>query len=67
MAEIGRETGCHTCGNTELGTKSGNRIPDHQPAKAPQSNLWAATTISAMLTCSRIQGGQVRGATRRNQ
>lgn len=26
MDEIGRETGCHTCGNTDLGTKNGNHI-----------------------------------------
>ena len=30
--EIMAETGCHTCGTKDPGTKSGNAIPDHQPA-----------------------------------
>ena len=29
--QIGRATGCHTCGNTDPGTKSGHFVPDHQP------------------------------------
>jgi hypothetical protein len=29
--EAGNEHGCHSCGATEAGTKSGNWIPDHQP------------------------------------
>jgi RHS repeat-associated protein len=31
----GRDTGCHTCGSTDPGTKSGNFVPDHQPPQAP--------------------------------
>jgi hypothetical protein len=31
---IGNETGCHTCGTTDPGTKSGNFIVDHQPPVA---------------------------------
>ncbi len=32
--KIGRETGCHTCGTTTAGTKSGHFVPDHQPPNA---------------------------------
>ncbi len=32
--DIGGVTGCHECGATEPGTKSGNWIPDHQPPTA---------------------------------
>lgn len=31
---IGQETGCHTCGTTDPGTKSGNFVFDHQPPSA---------------------------------
>src|SRR5205085_4171575 len=27
----GQQNGCHTCGTTDPGTKSGNFVPDHQP------------------------------------
>ncbi|RMZ60049.1 hypothetical protein D1632_10685 [Chryseobacterium nematophagum] len=30
----GYEGGCHTCGTKIPGTKTGNFIPDHQPANA---------------------------------
>ncbi len=32
--KIGAETGCHTCGTTNPGTKSGHFVPDHQPPSA---------------------------------
>ncbi|WP_404823776.1 RHS repeat domain-containing protein [Pseudomonas capsici] len=65
--EIGRETGCHTCGNTDPGTKSGNHIPDHQPANALNPTGGDQRLYPHCIGCSRVQGGQVRGATRRNQ
>jgi RHS repeat-associated protein len=34
--DIGRETGCHTCGTTDPGTKSGDFVPDHQPPECDQ-------------------------------
>lgn len=65
MNEIGRTTGCHTCGSTDPGTKSGNHIPDHQPANALNPPGGEQKLYPHCLTCSRIQGGQVRDATRR--
>jgi RHS repeat-associated protein len=32
--KIGNESGCHTCGTSSSGTKSGNWVGDHQPPKA---------------------------------
>jgi RHS repeat-associated protein len=58
--EIGRETGCHTCGATDPGTRSGNHIPDHQPANGLNPEGGAQRLYPHCLSCSRIQGGQVR-------
>lgn len=63
----GRDTGCHTCGKTDPGTKSGNYIPDHQPANALNPTGGEQRLYPHCLGCSRVQGGQVRGATRYNQ
>lgn len=63
----GRDTGCHTCGETDPGTKSGNHIPDHQPANALNPTRGEQRLYPHCLGCSRVQGGQVRGATRYNQ
>jgi RHS repeat-associated protein len=54
--EIGNNTGCHTCGTTQAGTKSGNFVPDHQPpsALAPSTDLYPQC-----IDCSRMQGGTV--------
>jgi RHS repeat-associated protein len=57
---IGKETGCHTCGTKDPGTKSGNFILDHQlpsainPAGVPQR------LFPQCLQCSLRQGGQIR-------
>jgi len=39
----GYTLGCHTCGQTTPGTKSGNFILDHQPANALVPNGWPQT------------------------
>jgi RHS repeat-associated protein len=57
---IGRETGCHTCGTTDPGTKSGNFIPDHQPANALNSPGGTQRLYPHCLRCSQVQGGQIR-------
>ena len=60
--DIGNDTGCHTCGSTDPGTKSGNFIPDHQPPSALNPDGNPQRLYPQCLSCSRIQGGQVRGA-----
>lgn len=62
--EIGRDTGCHTCGSTEAGTKSGNFVPDHQPANALNPDNGPQDLYPHCINCSNLQGGQVRGKTR---
>uniref|UniRef100_UPI001C3F4BAA hypothetical protein n=1 Tax=Janthinobacterium agaricidamnosum TaxID=55508 RepID=UPI001C3F4BAA len=59
--EIGQNTGCHTCGSKDPGTTSGNHIPDHQPPNALNPSGGAQELYPHCLTCSRVQGGQVRG------
>jgi len=64
---LGEQNGCHTCGATSPGTKSGNWVGDHQPPTALAKPGQAQRLYPQCLKCSRIQGGQVRQATRRPQ
>lgn len=52
---------CHTCGTTDPGTSSGNFIPDHQPPNALNPSGGPQELYPHCLSCSRVQGGQVRG------
>ncbi len=56
--EIGGQTGCHTCGTTNPGTKSGNFVADHQP---PSSLATPERLYPHCIRCSNSQGGVVRG------
>jgi RHS repeat-associated protein len=58
----GAEKGCHTCGTTDPGTKSGNFIPDHQPPTALNPAGGEQTLYPHCLSCSRTQGGEVNAA-----
>jgi RHS repeat-associated protein len=60
--EIGGETGCHTCGTTNPGTKSGNFVPDHQPPSGVAEPGEEQRLYPHCLSCSRQQGGEVRQA-----
>jgi RHS repeat-associated protein len=60
--DIGNDTGCHTCGITNPGTRSGNFVPDHQPPSGLNPDGGAQRLYPQCLTCSRVQGGQVRQA-----
>ncbi|MBL8565208.1 MAG: hypothetical protein JNM89_05775 [Hyphomicrobiaceae bacterium] len=60
--EIGKTTGCHTCGTTDPGTKSGNFIPDHQPPSALNPDGLPQRLYPHCLHCSGTQGDQVRGS-----
>ena len=54
--KIGQTTGCHTCGTTNPGTKSGNFVPDHQPVSSLNSANAPQQLLPQCLTCSRQQG-----------
>jgi RHS repeat-associated protein len=58
----GAEKGCHTCGTTDPGTKSGNFVPDHQPPTALNPAGGEQTLYPQCLSCSRTQGGEVNAA-----
>lgn len=60
LNEIGRDTGCHTCGSRDPGTKSGNFVGDHQPANALNPEGGPQRLYPHCLSCSRLQGGQIR-------
>ena len=55
--EIGRRTGCHTCGSTDPGTRSGNFIPDHQPVSATVPDGTPQVLYPQCKRCSCVQGG----------
>ncbi len=60
--DIGNDSGCHTCGSKDPGTKSGNFVPDHQPPNRLNPDGGPQRLYPQCLGCSRTQGGQVRGA-----
>jgi RHS repeat-associated protein len=53
---IGSTSGCHTCGTTNPGTKSGNFIPDHQPPSALAREGQSQRLYPHCINCSREQG-----------
>jgi RHS repeat-associated protein len=64
---IGGETGCHTCGTSQPGTKSGNFVPDHQPPNRVNNAGDSQRLYPHCINCSRQQGGEVSAAVRREQ
>lgn len=62
---IGRDKGCHTCGTKEPGTKSGNFIPDHQPANGLNLKGSSQNLYPHCKNCSGKQAGQVTQEQRR--
>ncbi|NJP35694.1 hypothetical protein HCJ94_27960 [Micromonospora sp. HSS6-12] len=58
--EAGNAYGCHVCGATTSGTRSGGWIPDHQPATAAVAPGTPQTAYPHCLPCARQQGGIVR-------
>src|SRR5580704_13828547 len=58
----GQDTGCHTCGTKDAGTKSGNFVPDHQPPSALNTEGADQRLYPQCLQCSRTQGGEVNAA-----
>ena len=61
LNEIGKETGCHTCGTDAPGTRTGNFVADHQPPTALNSNNSAQRLFPQCVTCSLRQGGWISG------
>jgi RHS repeat-associated protein len=60
--DIGKATGCHTCGTKNPGTKGRNFVPDHQPPSGLNPTGGPQQLYPHCLTCSRAQGGEVRWA-----
>ena len=56
---IGSETGCHTCGSRNPGTKSGNFILDHQLPSALNPLGVEQRLFPHCLSCSLRQGGLI--------
>lgn len=56
---IGAKTGCHTCGTTNPGTRSGNFVPDHQPPSALNANGGPQRLYPQCINCSREQGLEI--------
>lgn len=65
--EIGRTTGCHTCGTIDPGTKSGSFIPDHQPPNQLNPNNDPQQLYPHCRRCSQRQGGEVNAERYRQQ
>lgn len=57
---IGRDTGCHTCGTTEPGTRRDNFVPDHQLPNSWNSPLNPQRLFPQCLSCSARQGNWLR-------
>jgi hypothetical protein len=57
--EAGNATGCHTCGATNPGTRTGNWVPDHQPPASMVAPGTPQTAYPHCLPCARQQGGIV--------
>jgi RHS repeat-associated protein len=60
--EIGRTTGCHTCGATDPGTRSGRFIPDHQPPNQLNPDNRPQRLYPHCRQCSQRQDGEVNAA-----
>jgi RHS repeat-associated protein len=56
---IGKDTGCHSCGNTNPGTKTGNFVPDHQPPSSLNPPGGSQRLYPQCLDCSRQQGLEI--------
>jgi hypothetical protein len=54
--QIGRMTGCHTCGALTPGTRSGNFVPDHQPVTGLNTARAPQRLYPHCIDCSRAQG-----------
>lgn len=62
---IGKTTGCHTCGTKTAGTKSGNFILDHQPVSGLVPNGTSQSLYPHCASCSSKQGGTVSSIIRK--
>ncbi len=56
LNRIGDEFGCHSCGTTTPGTKSGNWVGDHQPVSSHVPPGTPQVLYPQCLTCSNDKG-----------
>jgi hypothetical protein len=61
------DTGCHTCGTRDPGTKSGNGIPDHQPVSSLNKDGLPQRLYPHCIVCSRRQGFAAARLRRRDE
>ena len=54
--DMGRDTGCHTCGKTDPGTTTGNFVLDHQPVTSLSPAGTPQRLYPQCINCSRQQG-----------
>lgn len=59
--KLGQRHGCHTCGSKSPGTRFGNFVIDHQLPSAGNYLRLPQRLVPHCLSCSRRQGGIVRG------
>jgi RHS repeat-associated protein len=64
---IGKDTGCHTCGAKDPGTKSGNHVLDHQPPSALKPPGVEQRGYPHCIGCMRRQGGEILQELKRRQ
>jgi RHS repeat-associated protein len=64
--QLGDTSGCHSCGASTPGTRSGNWVGDHQPPTALADGRPQAL-YPQCLSCSNRQGGQTTAAQRAGQ
>jgi len=58
--DAGAAGGCHTCGSTDPGTKSGNWVGDHQPPTSLNPPGEPQVYLPQCRGCSNVQGGRIR-------
>ena len=58
--EIGKKSGCHTCGTDDPETDSGNWVLDHQPPSALIRPGQPQRLYPQCVNCMRLQGGWTR-------
>ena len=58
--DAGAQGGCHTCGTSDPGTKSGNWVGDHQPPTVLNPPGGPQVYLPQCRGCSNVQGGRIR-------
>ncbi len=60
LTRIGQQTGCHSCGTKDFGTRSGKPVGDHQPPTALKKPGDGQELYPHCASCSAKQGAEVQ-------